>query len=90
MSARHVLPTTGLIALWALLISVAVPAGPGGAARADSDDPNGPKCLCRYAGHRYALGEFACINSQLARCDMFLNNTSWTFLEDECVPAQNG
>jgi hypothetical protein len=56
--------------------------------RADSATPGGPSCLCRYQGQRYELGQFACINSKLARCDMFLNNTSWTFLEDTCPTAQ--
>ncbi len=49
-----------------------------GATKAD------PKCQCRFQGQRYELGEFACIRSKLARCDMFLNNTSWTFLDDSC------
>ncbi len=57
-------------------------------ARADSADPNGPKCMCRYQGQRFNLGEYACINSRLARCEMFLNNTSWKFLEDTCPTAQ--
>jgi len=65
---------------------VAVPhiTGSGGIARADGPRPDGPKCQCRYQGHRFQLGEFACINSRLARCEMFLNNTTWTFLEDTC------
>ena len=54
------------------------PAMADGATKAD------PKCQCRYQGQRYQLGEFACIRSKLARCDMFLNNTSWTFLDDSC------
>ena len=42
------------------------------------------KCLCRFQGQRYQLGEYACIRSKLARCEMFLNNTTWTFLDDSC------
>lgn len=42
------------------------------------------KCQCRFQGQRYELGEIACIRSKLARCDMFLNNTTWTFLSDSC------
>ncbi len=51
---------------------------------ADGATSADPKCQCRYQGQRYNLGEFACIRSKLARCDMFLNNTSWTFLDDSC------
>ena len=47
-------------------------------------DAGDPKCQCRYQGQRYNIGEFACIRSKMARCDMFLNNTTWTFLEDSC------
>lgn len=42
------------------------------------------KCLCRFQGQRYQIGEYACIRSKLARCEMFLNNTTWTFLDDSC------
>ena len=42
------------------------------------------KCQCRFEGQRYNIGEYACIRSKIARCDMFLNNTTWTFLEDSC------
>jgi hypothetical protein len=75
----------------ALAICAAGVAAGGGVAAiagpADSSDPNRPECMCRFEGQRYHLGEFACINSKLARCDMFLNNTSWTFLEDVCPTA---
>ena len=79
-----------------VFLCVASGAGPWSAtARADSADPNGPECMCRFQGQRYHLGELACINSKLARCDMFLNNTSWTIIEDICPsaslsPVQNG
>lgn len=38
-------------------------------------------CRCRYRGDAYPLGDTVCMNTplgtQLARCDLFLNNTSW-------------
>ena len=55
---------------------------------ADGATKNDPKCQCRYQGQRYNLGEYACIRSKLARCDMFLNNTTWTFLDDSCGAVQ--
>jgi len=53
-------------------------------ALADGAKPGDPKCQCRYQGQRYNIGEFACIRAKIARCDMFLNNTTWTFLDDSC------
>jgi hypothetical protein len=38
-------------------------------------------CRCRFQGTAYRLGDTVCMNThlgtQLARCDLFLNNTSW-------------
>ena len=34
-------------------------------------------CKCRSGGQSYDLGAVVCIRGQLARCEMFLNNTSW-------------
>jgi hypothetical protein len=38
-------------------------------------------CRCRYQGVAYRLGDTVCMNTprgtQLTRCDLFLNNTSW-------------
>ena len=47
---------------------------------------------CVNAGTRYAVGEFACIAAchqqrRLARCDMVLNNTSWTYVSETCPSA---
>lgn len=47
---------------------------------------------CVNAGNRYAVGEFACIAAchqqrRLARCDMVLNNTSWTYVSETCPSA---
>ena len=45
---------------------------------------NGMDCRCRYQGKYFEQGETVCIRvdgrSRLARCDMMLNNSSWTFL----------
>ncbi len=50
---------------------------------------NGMECRCRYQGKYFQQGDTVCIrvdgHSRLARCDMNLNNSSWTFL-----PAKNG
>ncbi|HJZ44866.1 MAG TPA: hypothetical protein VJ233_14185, partial [Hyphomicrobiaceae bacterium] len=38
-------------------------------------------CRCRFQGSAYALGDTVCMSThlgvQLARCDLYLNNTSW-------------
>ncbi|MDX8523837.1 hypothetical protein RFM68_04890 [Mesorhizobium sp. MSK_1335] len=45
-----------------------------------------PTCLAN--GKSFNVGETACLTvaggSHLARCDMVLNNTSWTRIKDEC------
>ena len=45
-----------------------------------------PACLAN--GKSFNVGETACLTvageSHLARCDMVLNNTSWTKVKDEC------
>lgn len=45
-----------------------------------------PECLAN--GKSFKVGETACLTvageSHLARCDMVLNNTSWTKIKDEC------
>ncbi|TPI30235.1 hypothetical protein FJW07_29530 [Mesorhizobium sp. B3-1-9] len=45
-----------------------------------------PTCLAN--GKSFNVGETACLmlagESYLARCDMVLNNTSWTRIKDEC------
>lgn len=67
-------------ALAVLLLAGLWPAGP---ARAD--------CTCRAGGQDYALGATVCLRSggteRLARCEMALNNTSWTPLRDGCPSA---
>ena len=50
-------------------------------------------CTCRYAGKTFEQGQVVCIRvgdaSRLARCDMALNNSSWTFIKDGCPSALN-
>jgi hypothetical protein len=45
-----------------------------------------PECLAN--GKSFQIGQIACLtladNSHLARCDMVLNNTSWTKVADSC------
>lgn len=65
----------------AVAVLAVSPTGMANMALADGADK---KCQCRFQGQRYNVGEYACIRSKIARCDMFLNNTTWTFLEDSC------
>ena len=50
------------------------------------------KCQCLYQGKKFEQGEFVCIRvdgaTRLARCDMLLNNSSWTFLKGGCPTAR--
>jgi hypothetical protein len=54
----------------------------GGLALAD------PNCTCRNGGEFYRVGQLACIRGQLARCEMFLNNTSWRIIAETCPVSQ--
>ena len=62
------------IALY-LLTNVPVKAGENG-------------CTCKFIGGDVKQGETACISTakgkSLARCEMMLNNTSWTVLNQPC------
>jgi hypothetical protein len=46
-------------------------------------------CRCRFKGTLFQLGDTVCMNThlgvQLARCDLFLNNTSWVPIGVPCV-----
>jgi hypothetical protein len=46
-------------------------------------------CRCRFRDSDYRLGETVCMNTylgvQLARCDLFLNNTSWIPIGVPCT-----
>ena len=51
----------------------------------------GHECQCLYQGKKFEQGEYVCIKvdgaTRLARCDMLLNNSSWTFLKGGCPSA---
>jgi hypothetical protein len=50
-------------------------------------------CRCLYAGGEAEQGETACIKTAdgptLARCEMVLNNSSWTVLNTPCDVKQS-
>jgi hypothetical protein len=49
-------------------------------------------CLCRFGGAAYRLGDTVCMNThlgvQLARCDLFMNNTSWIPIGVPCTMSR--
>jgi hypothetical protein len=49
-------------------------------------------CLCRFKGGEYRLGDTVCMSThlgvQLARCDLFLNNTSWVPIGVPCTMSR--
>jgi hypothetical protein len=49
-------------------------------------------CLCRFRETDYRLGDTVCMNThlgvQLARCDLFLNNTSWIPIGVPCTMSR--
>ena len=49
-------------------------------------------CRCRFQGTDYRLGDTVCMNThlgvQLARCDLFLNNTSWVPIGVPCTMSR--
>lgn len=52
----------------------------------------GADCRCRGSdGTFFQQGELACIRTakgpRLARCEMVLNNSSWTVVRDDCPEA---
>jgi len=69
--------------LASLLLALAVLA-PTGASAAHQGQ-------CLYQGKKFEQGELVCIkvdgSARLARCDMLLNNSSWTFLKTGCPTA---
>ena len=52
----------------------------------------GIECRCLYRGQEFDQGAVVCIRigsrARLARCDMVLNNSSWTFLTNSCPTAR--
>jgi hypothetical protein len=51
-------------------------------------------CRCRHQGGAFRLGETVCMNThlgtQVARCDLFLNNTSWVPTGVPCTMSDLG
>lgn len=49
------------------------------------------KCTCRYAGMSYDQNTCVCMATssgvRMACCEKVLNNTSWSFKEDDCPIA---
>jgi hypothetical protein len=49
-------------------------------------------CKCRNRGAMYELGQTSCLHvdggNYLARCEMKLNVSSWTKIEDACPISQ--
>ena len=50
-------------------------------------------CTCKFAGGDVKQGDTACITTakgkSLARCEMALNNSSWTVLDEPCPVEQS-
>ena len=44
----------------------------------------GPNCTCRANGKDYKQGQVLCIASKLRRCEMYLNNTNWKVISEDC------
>jgi hypothetical protein len=69
-----------------LAVSLLLPVFTGNAFAGPDGD-----CMCRYEGGDVVEGQTACVRTpggmQLARCDRFLNNTSWKFLGQPCPTA---
>lgn len=61
---------------------------PGMAALLMPEIVDAHNCKCRNRGVMFELGETSCLNvdggSYLARCEMKLNVSSWTKLQDGC------
>jgi hypothetical protein len=49
-------------------------------------------CRCRYRESDFKLGDTVCMNThlgvQMARCDLFLNNTSWVPIGVPCTMSR--
>ncbi len=60
-----------------------------------SPAPAAPRCACIANGERIQEGQITCIRPRygtpfLARCEIVLNNTSWTKLQEGCPTASAG
>ncbi len=51
-------------------------------------------CRCRFQGSAFKLGDTVCMSThlgvQLARCDLYLNNTSWVPTGVPCTMSRLG
>ncbi len=51
-------------------------------------------CTCKFQGGDAKQGETRCIKTvegpKLARCEMMLNNSSWTVLDENCPDQLSG
>jgi hypothetical protein len=60
-------------------------------ALADSPEPTMANCQCRANGREFEQGQVACLRlpsgTELARCGMELNNSSWKKIQDGCPSA---
>ena len=73
----------------AALIAAGLAAAANVGLQAVAQDAPNKTCTCRAKGHDYPFGAIVCLPSptgpQLARCGVFLNNTSWQFTGQSCV-----
>lgn len=74
-----------------------LPTGP--VTRTTGDPPHqGPHphipCVCLFQGRQFRLGDIVCMNTfrgtVLTRCELVLNNTSWTPSDDPCTVSDAG
>ena len=59
---------------------------------ADATNTVRADCTCRLMGRSVELGTVTCLKAtkgyELARCEMTLNVTNWTFLGESCTTSQ--
>lgn len=73
---------------WAASLAV-ISAAPAASGEDIAPGGSAKTCTCRYQGQNFELGTLVCLRSpqgpQLARCGVFLNNTSWQFTGQSCT-----
>ena len=80
--------------LWLLILSLTGSAIEAAAQSKFAPIPREPvpvvPCYCRTGERNFDMGETTCIRiegrAELARCEMVLNNPSWTLLKRPCNP----
>jgi hypothetical protein len=83
-----------LVRLCVVTITLAYATLPAPAQSKFAPIPRGPvpeiPCYCRTAERQFEMGETTCLRiggrAELARCEMILNNPSWTLLNRPCNP----